>query len=62
MKKIAIEFEAEDVRDARALARAAAYVLEASRVGDGTTYIEGFSINPSDRWHHGDPKITITEK
>ena len=61
MKKIAIEFEA-DLRDARALARAVAYVFEASRVGDGTTYIEGFSMTPSDKWHKGDPRITITEK
>lgn len=61
MKKIAIEFDA-DVVDARALARAVAYVLESSRVRDGATYIEGFSMNPSDKWHRGDPTITITEK
>jgi hypothetical protein len=61
MKKIAVEFEGQ-VADARALARAVAYVFEASRVGEGSTYIEGFSMNPSDKWHAGDPKITIVEK
>ena len=47
---------------ARALAQAVAYVFESSRVRDGATYIEGFSMNPSDKWHRGDPRITITEK
>ncbi|MCY4727993.1 hypothetical protein NYO98_17045 [Nocardioides sp. STR2] len=61
MKKIAIEFGG-NVVDARALARAVAYVFEASRVEGGSTYIEGFSMNPSDKWHSGDPRITIVQK
>jgi hypothetical protein len=61
MKKIAIEFEGQAV-DARALARAVAYVFEASRVGEGATFIEGFSMNASDNWHAGQPRITIVEK
>jgi hypothetical protein len=61
MKKIAIEFDGNAV-DARALARAVAYVFEASRVDGGSTYIEGFSMNPTDNWHSGDPKITIVRK
>lgn len=61
MKKIAIEFD-ETAVDARALARAVAYVFEASRVDGGSTYIEGFSMNPTDKWHSGDPKITIVQK
>lgn len=61
MRKIAIEFDGE-AADARALARAVAYVFEASRVGDGSTYIEGFSMNPSDKWHAGEATITIVEK
>lgn len=61
MKKIAIEFEGP-VADARALARAVAHVFEASRVNDGYTYVDGFTMNPSDRWSAGDPRITISEK
>lgn len=61
MKKIAIEFDGSVV-DARALARAVAHVFEASRVDDGSTYIEGFSMNPSDKWRSGDPRITIVKK
>lgn len=61
MKKIAIEFDGNAV-DARALARAVAYVFDASRVEGGSTYIEGFSMNASDKWHSGDPKITIVQK
>lgn len=61
MKKIAIEFDGQ-VSDARALARAVAFVFEASRVGEGATYIEGFSMNASDRWNVGDPKIKIVQK
>lgn len=55
MKRIAIEFDA-DVVDARALARAVAYVFESSRVRDGSTYIEGFSMNPSDKWKPAIPE------
>lgn len=61
MKKTAIEFDGNAV-DARALARAVAHVFEASRVDGGSTYIEGFSMNPTDKWHSGDPKITIVQK
>lgn len=62
MRNIAIEFEG-NVVDARALARAVASVFEASRVGEGTTYVEGFSMNPTDdEWREGDPRITISEK
>jgi hypothetical protein len=61
MKRIAIEFDA-NVVDARALARAVAFVFESSRVGEGAAYIEGFSMNPSDQWHRGDPRITTVEK
>jgi len=61
MKRIAIEFDG-NVVDARALARAVAAVFESSRVGEGCTYIEGFSMNPSDKWHTGDPRIMILEK
>ena len=61
MKKIAIEFDGQVV-DARALARAVASVFEASRVGESSTYVEGFSMNPNDKWHTGDPRITIVEK
>ncbi|MBA4608603.1 hypothetical protein H1W00_08965 [Aeromicrobium sp. Marseille-Q0843] len=61
MKKIAIEFDGS-VKDARALARAVAYVFESSRVDDGATYIEGFSMNKTDKWQAGDPAITITER
>jgi hypothetical protein len=61
MKRIAIEFDA-DVVDARAQARAVASAFESSRVRDGVTYIEGFSMNPSFKWQRGDPRITITEK
>ena len=60
MKKIAIEFEA-GVVDARALARAVESVVSASRVDSHTTYVEGFSMNPSDKWRVGDPRITISE-
>ena len=58
MKKIAIEFDG-NVVDARALARAVASIFDASCVDGGFTYIEGFSMNASDKWHPGDPKITI---
>lgn len=61
MKKIAIEFEGS-VADARALARAVAYAFEASRVVDGCTYVDGLTLNPSDKWNAGDPRITISEK
>jgi hypothetical protein len=61
MKKVAIEFEGEAAA-ARALARAVASVFEASRVGDGSIYIEGFSMNPSDKWNAGEATITIMEK
>lgn len=61
MKKIAIEFEGS-VTDARALARAVAHVFKASRVEDGYTYIDGFTMNPSDKWEAGDPRITISER
>jgi hypothetical protein len=61
MKKIAVEFEGS-VSDARALARAVAYVFEASRVSDGCTYVDGFAMNASDKWKAGDPRITISEK
>jgi hypothetical protein len=61
MRKAAIEFE-DAVADARALARAVAYVFEASRVSDGCTYIDGFAMNRSDEWKAGDPRITIAEK
>lgn len=61
MKKIAIEFDG-NVVDARALARAVASIFDASRVAGGSTYIEGFNMNPSDKWHPGDPRITIEEK
>ncbi len=61
MKRIAVEFEGGAV-DARALARAVQFVFEASRVGHGSVFVEGFSLNPSDRWQKGDPRITITEK
>ena len=54
MRKIAIEFEGS-VADARALARAVAYVFEASRVKEGCTYV-------GDKWKAGDPRITIAEK
>ena len=60
-KKVAVEFEGGAV-DARALARAIAHVFDASRVGEGSVYIEGFSMNPSDKWRAGDPRITITER
>lgn len=60
-RRIAVEFEGLPV-DARALARAIAATFEASRAGHGTVFIEGFSMNPTDRWHVGDPQITITEK
>lgn len=39
-----------------------AAVFEASRLGGGTTYVEGFSMNATDQWAVGDPKITIAEK
>lgn len=61
MKKIAIEFDGSAV-DAKALARAVAYVLEARRVQYGSTHIEGFSMNPTDKWNPGDPQITIVQK
>ena len=57
MRKLAIEFEGS-VADARALARAVAYVFEASRLSYGCTYIDGFAMNPSDKWKAGDPRIT----
>lgn len=60
-RRIAVEFEGSAV-DARALARAIQSIFEASRVGHGTVFIEGFVMNPSDKWHVGDPHITITEK
>lgn len=60
-KKIAIEFDG-NVVDARALARAVANVFDASRVDEGSTYVEGFGMNPSDNWQAGNPKITIMEK
>lgn len=56
-----IEFEGTVV-DATALARAVGYVFEASRVDGGSTYIEGFLMNPSDKWSSGDPRITIVQK
>lgn len=61
MKKIAIEFDGNAV-DARALARAVASVFEASGVDGGSTYMEGLSMNPTDKWHSGDPKITIVHR
>ena len=61
MKRIAIEFDGK-ATDARALARAVAYVFEASRVSGGFTYIDGFVMKPSDKWKVGDPRITISEK
>ncbi|MFJ2755558.1 hypothetical protein ACIO3S_08175 [Nocardioides sp. NPDC087217] len=61
MKKIAIEFDGGAL-DARALARAVAALVDASRVADHTTFVEGFSMNPSDNWHPGDPRISITER
>lgn len=35
--------------------------FDASRVGGGTTFVEGFSMNPSDNWRVGDPKIDRRE-
>ena len=43
MKRIAIEFDGK-ATDARALARAVAYVFEASRVSGGFTYIDGVGV------------------
>ena len=60
-KKIAIEFDGGAV-DPRALARAIAAVFAASRVGEGCVYVEGFTMNRSDSWRAGDPRITITER
>ncbi|EMQ99122.1 hypothetical protein [Paeniglutamicibacter gangotriensis] len=60
-RKIAIEFSDENVTDARALARAMQFVFEASRVGDGTVYVEGFAMNPKDGWQHGDHRIDIVK-
>jgi len=39
-----------------------ASVFEASCVEGGSTYIEEYSLNPSDKWHSGDPKITIVQR
>ncbi|MBM6622271.1 hypothetical protein JTF08_11690 [Micrococcaceae bacterium RIT802] len=61
-KKIALEFDIDSVTDARALARALRSVFEASRVGDGTIYIEGFAMNPKDGWSRGDHWIDIINK
>jgi hypothetical protein len=60
-KRIAVEFEGQAV-DARALARAIQYAFEASRVGQGAVFVEGFVMNRSDNWHDGDPRIRITER
>jgi hypothetical protein len=60
MKKIAVEFDGAAV-DARALARAISAVFEASHVEDGTVYVDGFTMNPSDRWKNGDPRIVISQ-
>jgi hypothetical protein len=60
-RKIAIEFDADEVPDARALARAVLFAFEASRVGEGTVYVEGFSMNPSDGWSRGDHRIDVVQ-
>lgn len=60
-RRIAIEFEG-GVVEARALARAVRFVFEASRVGHGEVFIEGFSMNKNDKWRPGDPRIAITVK
>lgn len=60
-RKIVIEFEDDNVTDARALARAVQFTFEASRVGDGSLYIEGFSMNPTDNWQPGDYRIDIVK-
>lgn len=60
-RRIAVEFEG-GVVEARALARAMQFVFEASSVGHGEVFIEGFSMNKSDKWRAGDPRITITVK
>lgn len=58
-KKIALEFDIDSVTDARALARALRSVFEASRVGGGAIYVEGFAMNPTDDWDRGDHRIQI---
>ena len=60
-RQIAIEFDADKVPDARALARAVLSTFEASRVGDGTVYVDGFSMNPSDGWSGGDHRIDVVQ-
>lgn len=45
--------------DARALVRAV--VSTFSRVGDGTVYVDGLSMNPSDAWSDGDHRIDVVQ-
>lgn len=60
-KKIALEFEGTAV-DARAFARAVAAVLEASRLGEASVTLEGFTMNKADRaWFPRDARIIVEE-
>lgn len=61
-RKIVVEFDDDNVTDARALTRAIQYAFEASRVGEGSVFIEGFSMNPTDKWLPGDFRIDIVDR
>ena len=60
-RKIAIEFEGGIV-ESRNLARAIAAMVEASAVEGGPSYVNGFSMNPTDGWTLEGKDIILMEK